>query len=75
MTTFNVHLRPICVSCSCEMDCSSNGVFVQLEKSNAYVAADLYKCPSCKRQVVSGFARMALVQNERPGLIVAKLEL
>lgn len=75
MNSFNVHLRPVCVSCSCEMTCASNGVYVHLKGSMAYVSADLYRCDKCNTKIVTGFAKEAFGWSERPGLIVSEIDL
>lgn len=75
MNEFNVYIRPVCISCSCEMSCASNGVYLYLKGSFAYVSGDLYKCPKCGHKVVSGFAKRAFGWEGRPGIVVAEIEL
>jgi uncharacterized protein (DUF983 family) len=57
------------------MDCASNGAYLKLKKSFAYVSGDLYKCPECKNRLFTGFARKAFSCDENPGLIVAEIDL
>lgn len=75
MNTFAVHLRPICIACSCEMACVSNGVYVKLLNSHAYIAGDLFKCQNCGNSIVGGFAKKAHTWDGSSGLIVAEIEL
>lgn len=75
MKTFSINLRPICITCSAEMECSKNGVYVKLVKSRSFVAGDLYRCKSCKTGLVTGFAHKAFSCDEAPGIIVAEIDL
>lgn len=75
MNSFRINLRPICAHCSCEMTCVSNGVYVKLKGSHAFVSGDLYKCPECKSKIVTGFADEAFGWDGNPGLIVAEINL
>lgn len=72
---FNVNLRPVCVHCSCEMECRRNGVHIHLSKSDAYLSGDTYTCPTCKNSIVKGFAKKATFYNTEPKDVVAKIEL
>jgi hypothetical protein len=47
-------LRPICVECQTEYRCKKNGVAVYIG-SEMFYDADLYECPNCNRNIVTGF--------------------
>jgi hypothetical protein len=46
---------PICVPCAVEMRCLKNGFVVADPEPSTYWRGDLYRCPQCKRHVVTGF--------------------
>lgn len=59
--------RPICVKCQTEFRVSRNGIAVidmawQPPKPCAVWHADLFECPICKTQIVSGFAQKSLAE-------------
>ena len=55
--------RPVCVKCQTEMRPENNGVGL-LDMANyspsQIWAADLYKCPSCRQEIVVGFGVNAI---------------
>lgn len=60
--------RPICVKCQTELRPLENGIAVidmawQSPKPAAVIQADLYECPGCKAQIVSGFAEQPLAEH------------
>ena len=60
--------RPICVKCRIEFRPVENGVtvvdmFSQPPKPYRMWQADLFECPICKTQIVSGFADKALAYH------------
>jgi len=55
--------RPFCVKCSRRMCCVKNEVY--LVKKNDYVqAADLYQCPNCQTQILSGYGQPTLAKGK-----------
>lgn len=60
--------RPICVKCRIEFRVLENGIdvidmFSQPPKPYRLTQADLFECPTCKTQIVSGFADKAWIQH------------
>mgnify|MGYP006441286635 FL=1 len=52
------YLRPVCVTCKCEMSCKKNSFVVAINKSpKDFVSGDCYECKGCGFKVVTGFAR------------------
>ena len=48
-------MRPVCVPCNRRYICEKNGVTV-LYAEDTVQAGDLWKCPSCYHQIVTGFS-------------------
>lgn len=59
------HYQPICVRCQQNLRCQRNDVKVRLSE-NRIVAGDLYECPSCGFQIVTGLAEQFVDRFERP---------
>ena len=57
-------MRPICLTCSAEMNCTKNGVLVKVN-SNHYYSADQFTCPSCNRSMITGFGESMYFQDEK----------
>jgi len=62
--------RPVCVKCRCEMWPETNGVGLLDLNDNGRPYelwdADLWQCPSCKFQVVGGFAYNPISVHYQP---------
>lgn len=62
--------RPIyCVKCQCDLAPEKNAVWLVVLAHNPPVpyaiwAADLWKCPGCGVEIVSGYSRKATLQHE-----------
>lgn len=60
----------VCVSCGAFMRVKKNGVTVeeQTEDSQPYKLwdADLYACPQCGTEVITGFGREPLAEHYQP---------
>jgi len=60
--------RPICAKCRIEFRVLENGIMVidmawQPPKPCRLIHADLFECPICKKQIVSGFALKPLAEH------------
>lgn len=60
--------RPICIKCRIEFRPLENGItvidmFSQPPKPYRVTHADLFECPICKKQIVSGFALKPLAEH------------
>ncbi|MBA7474258.1 hypothetical protein ES707_09606 [subsurface metagenome] len=60
--------RPICAECQIELRVVKNGVTVidmawQPPKPAVLISADLFECPVCRKQIVSGFAQKPLAEH------------
>lgn len=55
-------MRPICVPCMVQYKPLKNGVIVQVGDFYLY-AADLYQCPECGVQQLTGFSREPVAQS------------
>lgn len=51
--------RPFCVKCSIRMHCIQNEVYL-VHKNDYVQAADLYQCPNCQTQILSGYGQPVL---------------
>lgn len=71
---FRTLMRPVCINCCCQMECTKNGVQVHLESSDAYVSGDKYTCPECEWEIVTGFADCAVYYTEEPENVVARID-
>jgi len=47
--------RMICGACGVYLECEENGVLYADEEHGNFAKCDLYQCPKCGNQVVSGF--------------------
>lgn len=59
-------VRPICVPCAAEMFCVKNGyVFVTMADLAPYEvhSGDMWQCPTCGHQILSGFGTGPLAQH------------
>lgn len=59
-------MLPICVPCKVQMKVRKNGVDLELMAgSNPYQiwSGDLYECPRCSVQIVSGFGKEPVAQH------------
>lgn len=73
-------MKPVCVECLVEMKPEKNGVYIELRTPQPYQiwSGDMWKCPNCKRKVVSGYGRApvaehfdeTLFRSFRPDLVV-----
>ena len=67
VTPVNVGVRHACVSCNQAMRCKKNEVVVNVFYDNGqgkhifdYACyADLWECPTCGREIITGFGRQA----------------
>lgn len=64
--------RPICIKCQIAFRPLENGItvidmFSQPPKPYRMWQADLFECPICKAQIVSGFADEALIHHHENG--------
>ena len=66
----------VCVNCSTEMRVKKNDVLAVLmdneDRCDVVNAADLWQCPSCKRETLSGFSikRLAIGHEACEALLV-----
>lgn len=70
-------MRPICYACGLEMECQHNGTPMILEATfGSYQIwhGDLWKCPQCGIQVVSGFGRGPVAERHDGGNFQAHLD-
>lgn len=51
---------PICVPCAREMRCKKNDYLFSDTEASYVWAGDMFECPQCKAQIVTGFAREAV---------------
>ena len=56
-------LSPICGHCMKNMLCVENDVTVRLD-GDRIVAADLYGCPTCGHQLLTGFAKQSIERHD-----------
>lgn len=47
--------RMVCPDCGEILRVVKNGIIVKMRWYNGYFSADLYECPVCGKQVISGF--------------------
>jgi len=64
------HRQPLCARCVQNLTCKRNEVLVRLSE-NRIVEADLWQCPSCGCQIVTGFAQEYVDRHDRPELFEA----
>ena len=55
--------RPICVPCRTEMRCKKNDYLFSDFDGRSVWASDMYECPACKTQVLTGYSREAVAQE------------
>jgi len=75
-------MKPICVECETEFRMEIAGIYVkEMYRDNKEVykihSADLWRCPKCGKQIVSGFGQKPLAQSfeeERMRELVAEIE-
>ncbi len=48
---------PICVPCAVTMRCAKNSYVVADPEPSTFYYADMYECPNCGAQVVTGFGQ------------------
>ena len=53
-------VQPVCM-CGTLMRCERNGIIVEHDEAEFQVSGDLWHCPHCGHEVVSGFARDPIV--------------
>jgi hypothetical protein len=61
-------MRPVCVPCKREYRIEKNEVAVeQLDNDRAFKlwSGDLWQCPSCEHQLVTGFGRGPLAESHQ----------
>lgn len=49
-------MRPVCVTCQREMQCTKTGVLVKAAE-NYYFSGDAFTCQHCGQQVIAGFSK------------------
>ena len=63
-------MRPVCVKCRCEMRPHKNDFIVEemadTDRPYRVWSTDLWRCPSCKAEVVMGFAKSAWGEYWQP---------
>jgi hypothetical protein len=61
-------MRPACVKCRVEFRCKKNG-FMAVTMAGLppqpyqIWSADMWECPGCKVQILSGFSRIPIAEN------------
>ena len=61
--------RPICVNCNLELRVKKNSVGVETMTTDGpcqYFHADLWECPECGLQIISGFGAKPIVEHYQP---------
>lgn len=62
--------RAICSTCNLEMTTAKQGVIVEMLMADGTgyykVSADKLECPNCGRNVITGFARLAMAEHWQP---------
>lgn len=59
-------MRPVCVKCQCEMRPKQNDVGVLTmagDQPYQLWSADLWACPGCEVEIISGFGWKAMVEH------------
>ena len=59
----------MCVKCAVNFTCDKNGVTVVMPQDSV-IEADLYECPKCGVQILSGFAQMYLSPKQAERAVV-----
>lgn len=59
------HFAPICVPCRKEMQCKKNDYLFSPDESVVW-AGDMYECPKCKAQIITGFGKGAIAYEHEP---------
>ena len=49
-------MRMLCPDCGVLLKCKKNGVTVRYGYYSGHFHADLYECPECGKQIITGFA-------------------
>jgi len=65
-------MRPVCARCSVAMVPKKNDVAaVEMLRTRRYVlwSADLYECPDCGCQIVTGFGAKPVSMEHEPGFV------
>lgn len=67
--------KPICSECQIGMYIETQGVYIVdeiLKTPTLITSADLYRCPICDKQTISGFANQGISRNDERFWIVHK---
>ena len=65
-------MRPICIKCNREFRVKRNGVLVHVGNQN-YFSADLWECPQCDTEIISGYGNDFFNVENPKDLVVADL--
>lgn len=63
-------MRPACVSCQCEMRCSKTGATIVIMsggKPYQLWQADIFQCPGCGFEAVTGWAEKPITHSGQEG--------
>jgi len=69
--------RPVCVTCRREFRLKEAGVYVEYTRGTAdnpyqIYAGDLWECPDCQREILSGFGLTPISEHFEPDYTAMK---